>query len=124
MDAQPPAEPPVDPVAEELIADMMRLGLRQYSEVGVPMFLVAEDLRGTPSPASDATTHWRDVATLFAYRAEVLAAHKPDLGLADVARLVEVFADRYLVANTVPSFSAIPEALARRSRETPSTDAR
>lgn len=117
MSAEGDSKPPVDPVAKELIDDMMRLGLRQYSEVGIPMFLVAEDLRGAPPPAIDSATHWHDVAALFAYRAAALHAHKPDLDARDVARLVEVFADRYLVASTVPAFSAIPDALARRAAD-------
>ena len=86
-------DPPVDPIAQELIDDMMRLGLRQYSEVGIPMFLVAEDLREPKPPAPAASSHWRDVATLFSYRAEILRARKPDFDTSDVARLVEVLRD-------------------------------
>lgn len=104
-----------DPFAEDLIADMMRLGLRQYSEVGVPMFLVAENLRDAPPAETLPPAHWQDIASLFDYRAALLRSHKPDFDARDVARLVEVFADRYIVADTVPRFSVIPERLAQAS---------
>ena len=47
------------PLAEEEVdarlADMERLGNRNYKEIGVPMFLVAEDLTeaAKPRPAGD-----------------------------------------------------------------------
>jgi hypothetical protein len=115
------ARTPADTVADELIADMERLGRRPYAEVGVPMFLVAEDRRASTPPAVDVATQWRDVATLFADRAEVLIARKPDLGVSDVARLVEVFADRYLIASAVPPFSMISDEPAERSRDLPAS---
>lgn len=111
------APKPADPFAEDLIADMMRLGLRQYSEVGVPMFLVAENLRDPPPAESRLPAHWQDIASLFEHRAGLLRSHKPDLDARDVARLVEVFADRYIVADTVPRFSAIPEKIAQASQD-------
>lgn len=102
-----------DPHAEDLIADMMRLGLRQYSEVGVPMFLVAENLRDPPLAERHLSTRWHDIASLFDDRAGLLETHKPDFDARDVARLVEVFADRYIVADAVPRFSALSDAIAR-----------
>jgi hypothetical protein len=107
------ARTPADTVADELIADMERLGRRPYAEVGVPMFLVAEDRRASTPPAVDVATQWRD--------AEVLIARKPDLGVSDVARLVEVFADRYLIASAVPPFSMISDEPAERSRDLPAS---
>lgn len=115
------ARTPANTIADELIADMERLGRRPYAEVGVPMFLVAEDRRASTPRAVDAATQWRDVATLFADRAEVLIARKPDLGVSDVARLVEVFADRYLIASAVPPFSMIFDEPAERSRDLPAS---
>lgn len=115
------ARTPADTVADELIADMERLGRRPYAEVGVPMFLVAEDRRASTPPAVDVATQWRDVATLFADRAEVLIARKPDLGVSDVARLVEVFADRYLIASAVPPFSMISDEPVERPRDLPAS---
>ena len=115
------ARTPADTVADELIADMERLGRRPYAEVGVPMFLVAEDRRTSTPPAVDAATQWRDVAKLFADRAEVLIARKPDLGVSDVARLVEVFADRYLIASAVPPFSMISDEPVERPRDLPAS---
>jgi hypothetical protein len=114
---EPDPAPPADPLARELIDDMMRLGTREYSEVGIPMFLVAEDLREPHPDAAGPSIHWRDIATLFAYRAEILRAQKSALESADVARLVEVFADRYIISSTVPAFSTIPDALAARKRD-------
>lgn len=118
MNQEQPAKMSLDPATADLIADMMRLGQREYSEVGVPMFLIAEDMNGSPPPPIDASTHWRDIATLFGVRAEALAAHRPDLDISDVARMIEVFADRYLVASMTPAFTAIADPPAHLSCET------
>lgn len=89
---------------DQLLADMDRLGQRPYAEIGVPMFLVAEDLSGTaprPEPAySDS-----QLALLFARAAEALVRRKPELAPGDVARLAEVIADRHFLALATPAFS-------------------
>ena len=95
---------------DQLLADMERLGKRPYAEIGVPMFLVAEDLTGAAQDrtAGDALagTH---LAALFAQAAEALSRRKPDLTAGDIARLVEVIADRHFLALATPAFSQIPD---------------
>lgn len=98
---------------DELLADMERLGQRPYAEIGVPMFLVAEDLSGT-APETKPAHADTQLAMLFAQAAEALMRRKPELTAGDVARLVEVIADRHFLALATPPFSRIgdlhPEA--------------
>lgn len=98
---------------DQLIADMDRLGKRPYAEIGVPMFLVAEDLTGT-APRTEPTPSDSQLAVLFAQAAEALIRRNPDLMPKDVARLAEVIADRHFLALATPPFSQIgdlhPEA--------------
>ena len=91
---------------DQLIVDMDRLGKRPYAEIGVPMFLVAEDLSGT-APKSDPAASDSQLATLFSQAAEALTRRKPDLTPKDVARLAEVIADRHFLALATPPFSQI-----------------
>ena len=98
--------------ADALLADMARLGMRTYSEVGVPMFLIAEDLRGSPPPPPDPATPWPDLAELFVRMEAALAARRADYGVADLARLIEVFADRHLLTSATPAFTRLPDTAA------------
>ena len=97
------------PLAEDAIdgrlADMDRLGARDYTEIGVPMFLIAEDL--TPGAATRPMVDGsgRLLALLLAEGAETMRRRKPDLGAADIARLVESLADRHFMSFATPSFS-------------------
>jgi len=100
---------------DRLVADMERLGRRPYAEIGVPMFLVAEDLtdaakdRNAADPVAGA-----ELAALFAQAATALKRRKPELTAGDIARLVEVIADRHFLGSATPAFSRIgalhPEA--------------
>ncbi len=79
--------------AAELMQEMQRLGARPYAEIGVPMFLVPEDLTAPPE-AEDAP--WR-VSRLGAEMARAVAAvtaAKGALLAADIASIVEYLADR------------------------------
>lgn len=102
-----------DPTAEAetaaLLADMARLGMRKYSEVGVPMFLVAENLRDIPAPPLTIPQGWPDIAAQFDRHADLLTAERPEVELRDVARLIEVLADRHIVAGTAPRFTALTD---------------
>ncbi len=101
------------PLAEEEVdarlADMERLGRRPYAEIGVPMFLVAEDL--TRDPATGAAPRQADdgsgrvLALLLAEGADALRRRLPELTPKDVARLVESLADRYFLSLATPAFS-------------------
>lgn len=101
------------PLPEEEVdarmADMERLGRRDYKEIGVPMFLVAEDLSGDPSDGAPARRgddgSGRILAMLLAEGAEAMRRRVPELGPKDIARLVEALADRHLLALATPAFS-------------------
>jgi hypothetical protein len=97
------------PLPEEEVdarmADMDRLGRRDYKEIGVPMFLVAEDLTGeTPAHRADDGSG-RILAMLLAEGAEAMRRRVPDLGPKEIARLIESLADRHLLALATPAFS-------------------
>lgn len=87
------------------LADMDRLGSRDYKEIGVPMFLVAEDLTGA-APASVARDgSGRILAMLLAEGVEALRRRRPELGPEDIARLIEQLADRHFLSLAMPAFS-------------------
>lgn len=90
-------------------ADIVRLSRRSYAEVGVPMFLVLEDLTGTaptppPDPEGDA------LATEFEAVTRGLAARSGPLSSTDLAQVLEVLADRHFL--DVP-FSSLSDGPAR-----------
>jgi hypothetical protein len=102
--------PPVpDEELDERLAHMDRLGSRPYAEIGVPMFLVAEDLTAgasadaRPGRADDGTG--RVLAMLLAEGAEAMRRRLPELTPKDLARLVESLADRYFLGLATPAFS-------------------
>ena len=89
-----------------LAADMARLGARPYSEVGVPMFVIAQDLASI-EPPRDAIRTNDDLAERFAALMAAVVAENPEPQVADVARLVEVFADRHLLSADGQRFTLI-----------------
>lgn len=93
---------------DTLTADMNRLGARPYSEVGVPMFIITQDLTATQAPQASAASS-RELAKRFAELAAALTLKNPDPGLGDVARLVEVFADRHLLEIDGQRFTMISD---------------
>lgn len=97
------------PLPEEEIdarmADMERLGSRDYREIGVPMFLVAEDLTDGAAPRPAADGSGRILAMLLAEGAEALRRRRPELGAEDIAKLIEDLADRYFLSLATPPFS-------------------
>ena len=93
---------------DALAADMVRLGARPYSEVGVPMFIITQDLTATEAPRASIAIS-RKLAERFADLAAALTSQNPDPGVADVARLVEVFADRHLLEIDGQRFTLISE---------------
>ena len=91
-----------------LATDMARLSARPYSEVGVPMFVIAQDITTTKTrPANGANTG--ELAERFAELAATLVATTPQPNVADVARLVEVLADRHLLGLDGPCFTRIAD---------------
>lgn len=110
-----------DATIEKLLDDMGQLGSRDYSQVGVPMFLIAEDLRTAQPATIDTSTQWREIAAQFARQAKLLSTHMPDLGPTDVARLVELLANRNLFESTKPIFSALSDKSAHDSHDAGNT---
>jgi hypothetical protein len=101
---------PSDAFIDELLADMERLGKRPYAEIGVPMFLVAEDLTAEAGDrAAVNATDGAQLAALFAQAADALKTRRPELSASDIARLVEVIADRHFLGFAGRPFSQIGE---------------
>ena len=108
------------PLAEEEVdarlADMDRLGNRNYKEIGVPMFLVAEDLtEAAPARRADDGSG-RILAMLLAEGAEALRRRTPDLTAKDIARLIESIADRHFMGLATPAFSQSADLHPRSGR--------
>ncbi|PRY19529.1 hypothetical protein CLV78_12118 [Aliiruegeria haliotis] len=78
---------------DDLSAEMDRLGRRKYAEIGVPMYLVLEDLTGNPAEkgSHDGDTQ---LAVAFSEAISRVEAEKGDIEVADIARVIEVLADR------------------------------
>ena len=91
------------------LPDMHPLRPGNYQELGVPMFLVAEDLTGgaRPRPAGDGSG--RILAMLLAEGAQALRTRRPDLDADDIARLIEALADRHFLSLATPAFSRATE---------------
>jgi len=93
---------------ETLASDMARLGARPYSEVGVPMFVIAQDMTndharpGTAKPTCNLDKQFGELSGTF-------VAMNPDPTVAEIARLVEVFADRRLLKPDGPCFTRLSE---------------
>lgn len=90
---------------EARLAEMDRLGSREYKEIGVPMFLVAEDLTAEAPPPPGRDGSGRLLAMLLAEGAEALKTRRPSLDAEDIARLIETLADRHFLSLAVPAFS-------------------
>ena len=99
-----------DPFTQDMFASMDRLGTRPYSEVGVPMFLVAVNENGESILAQEGQSAWLDRLVLFNRMAKAFQDAKPAYTDADIARLIEVFADQCLLQNSTTAFSALHEA--------------
>lgn len=87
------------------LADLDRLGSRDYKEIGVPMFLVAEDLTGQAPARAPGDGSGRILALLLAEGVEALRRRRPDLGAKDIAQLIEALADRHFLSLATPAFS-------------------
>ena len=88
-------------------ADMVRLSRRNYSEVGVPMYLVPEDLTGT-SPAAPPDAAGQILADEFQAVTSALSARNGPLSSTDLAQVLEVLADRHFLDVPFSSLSDGP----------------
>ena len=76
--------------------DMVRLSRRTYAVTGVPMYLVPEDLTGqTPVPPPD--PEGEALAAEFEAVCAALARRTGPLASIDIARILEVLADRHFL---------------------------
>ena len=94
---------------DTLTADMARLGERPYFEVGVPMFLIAQDLTTRQMPRATTRTAG-ELAERLGELAATLSDHCPNPETVDVARLMEVFADRHLLEIDGQNFTRISDS--------------
>lgn len=96
--------------SEMLAKDIARLAARPYSEVGVPMFVIAQDRTAKKDTQPPVSVDF-GLAERFAALAAASAEQNPALTLVDIARLVEVLADRHLLALNGPHFTEISDTL-------------
>ena len=84
-------------VDERLRQDLARLAPRAYSEEGVPVFLACEDLvtaKTSQESTAELTPFNKTLASDFRKTAEAWRRIHPDAPYTDVAKVIEVLADR------------------------------
>ncbi|MDP9066269.1 MAG: hypothetical protein M3O06_10440 [Pseudomonadota bacterium] len=92
-----PAEAGREALDERLRRDLARLAPRAYSEEGVPVFLACEDLAANPHPPrpiGSLPSFNSRFAVDFRENAAAWQRIHPDAAEGDVAKLIEVLADR------------------------------
>ena len=85
--------------------DMARLARRTYAEVGVPMYLVPEDLTGIHPPAP-ATAPSDALASEFEAVIAALQLRNGPLSTSDIAQVLEVLADRHFLDRPFSALAA------------------
>lgn len=92
----PKANQKTDRLEEQLLRDLKRLGARMYSDEGIPVFLVCENLASSPGSRSGRPAHASNAALAATFRryAEVLLRVRPEVKEEDVPKLIEVLAER------------------------------
>jgi len=99
-----------------LVADPERIETTKYAEMGVPMFVIGEDAPSGPADASSGGALTSNLGEHFRQLANALAARKPDLVQDDVAKLLEILAERHFmdggngVATATTALAPGPEA--------------
>lgn len=96
--ASSPTSNPSQPIDNQWLQDFDRSSSRTYSEEGIPVFLVGENLapeqgRAMAPPAARNPAH-RELAASLRQGAAMLARQRPNLSPDDVGKLVEVMAER------------------------------
>jgi hypothetical protein len=91
----------LSPEEEKLQAELNMLAQRVYSEEGIPMFLACENLAGDQPKSrvqqGSSPMNQKVVAAFHRYAAEWQRIH-PDAKESDVAKIVELLANRDFVA--------------------------
>lgn len=88
---------PIETLIDILVADTDRLETVKYAEVGVPMFLVGEDVSGASGKSGFEGEATDCLGEHLTQLAGALGMRKAELDLDDVAKLLEVLADRYFL---------------------------
>jgi hypothetical protein len=83
-------------LAKQLERDLSLLARRNYAEEGIPMFLVGENLASKDRASTRQTSSLEGVALAQELRRDAAAfdLHQPNATEADVAKLLEVLAER------------------------------
>lgn len=85
---------------DNLIEEMKRLGSRNYPVIGVPMYLLPEDLTVEAVPKGDAAPASPESAALgvaFREAARRIEAQKGSIDAKDIAGIIELLADRTFI---------------------------
>ncbi|MDB5505383.1 MAG: hypothetical protein JWR75_21 [Devosia sp.] len=100
-----------DAFIDEVFADIERLTSRDYAEIGVPMFLIAEDLSpGAAASVPPVSPHRSALlGAAFDQVWAAIVARKPELDAVDISRAIEVVADRYILALAASEFSRLTD---------------
>jgi len=90
----PATETTQDDEAARLLSELDRLSARNYSQEGIPVFLVCEDLVSRRDPSRpEPRTQTAELASTFRKWANVLLRARPEATPADIPKLIEVLAD-------------------------------
>ncbi len=86
-------------------ADIVRLSRRIYAEVGVPMYLVPEDLTATKARVAP-SAQGQEMAALFQDVCAALTIRNGPMDSRDIAHVLEVLADRHFLNQPFSDLSA------------------
>lgn len=100
----------VETLIDIVVAETERLETKKYAEIGVPMFLIGEDATVAAGAAAGGHVASDGLAGHFAQLAGALAMRKPVLDLEDVAKLLEVLADRHFMDTGPAAANVAPGA--------------
>jgi peptidoglycan/xylan/chitin deacetylase (PgdA/CDA1 family) len=89
----------IETLIDILVADPDRLETHKYAEMGIPMFLIGEDRSGEAPIWPSAGRATSELGDRFAELCGALALRKPALDHDDIAKLLEVLAERHFLAH-------------------------
>jgi hypothetical protein len=93
----------IETLIDGLVANPDRLETVNYAEMGVPTFLVGEDATALATPAMPDGPPTDSLGQHFAALASALASRKPVLEIDDVAKLLELLAQRNFLPHGQPA---------------------
>lgn len=89
----------IETLIDILVADPDRLETHKYAEMGIPMFLVGEDCSGEAPVWPKDNRATSELGDRFAELCGALALRKPALDHDDIAKLLEVLAERHFLTH-------------------------